>query len=122
MMALTHHPPRANAMLDWLKKLTPRPTPAPADAPPDLKAVFRLALAHYPAHVPPHRGLGGHITPEQAQHNLDWFRRSVPERLHALRALAADTGLALPADLQRPVASLDEAKELVAPEEPPESA
>lgn len=121
-MALTHHPPRANAMLDWLKKLTPRRTPAPADAPPDLKAVFRLALAHYPAHVPPHRGLGGHITPEQAQHNLDWFRRSVPERLHALRALAADTGLALPADLQRPVASLDEAKELVAPEEPPESA
>ena len=114
MMALTHHPPRANAMLDWLKKLTPRRTPAPADAPPDLKAVFRLALAHYPAHVPPHRGLGGHITPEQAQHNLDWFRRSVPERLHALRALATDTGLALPADLQRPVASLDEAKELVA--------
>ena len=97
-------------MLDWLKK---RLIPAAATQAntPEWQAVFRQALAHYPAHVPPHRGWGRQLTPEQAQQNLDWFRQTLPERLATLRALTAETGLTLS---QAPVQSLDEAKDLVA--------
>ena len=79
-------------MLDWLKK---RLIPAAATQAntPEWQAVFRQALAHYPAHVPPHRGWGRQLTPEQAQQNLDWFRQTLPERLDTLRALTAETGL-----------------------------
>ncbi|MDO5624990.1 MAG: hypothetical protein Q4G71_09900 [Pseudomonadota bacterium] len=96
-------------MLDWLKKhLSLRPVPqVPA---PDRQAAFRQVLARYPAHVPPHRGPGWHLTPEQAQQNLDWFKQTLPERLAALR-LVAETGLTLS---EAPVQSLDEAKDLVA--------
>ena len=49
-------------MLDWLKK---RLSPAAATQAntPEWQAVFRQALAHYPAHVPPHRGWGRQLTP-----------------------------------------------------------
>ena len=97
-------------MLAWLKKHFTHPPAAPAPAP-DRKVAFRQALAHYPAHVPPHRGWGKQLTPEQAQQNLDWFRQTLPERLATLRALTAETGLTLS---QAPVQSLDEAKDLVA--------
>ncbi|MDO5624989.1 MAG: hypothetical protein Q4G71_09895 [Pseudomonadota bacterium] len=97
-------------MLDWLKKQFTL-KPAPTVAKPDLKARFRQALAHYPAHVPPHRGWGRQLTPEQAQQNLDWFKQTLPERLAALRALAGETGLTLSG---APVQSLDEAEDLVA--------
>ena len=97
-------------MLDWLKK---RLIPAAATQAntPEWQAVFRQALAHYPAHVPPPRGWGRQLTPEQAQQNLDWFRQTLPERLDTLRALTAETGLTLS---EAPVQSLDEAKDLVA--------
>lgn len=96
-------------MLAWLTKRLTRSPDSQAHSP-DRQAGFRQALAHYPAHVPPHRGWGKQLTLEQAQQNLDWFRQTIPERLAALRALAADTGLALG---EAPVSSLDEARHLV---------
>lgn len=78
---------------------------------PDARQAFRQALAEYPAHMPPHRGLGRQIALEQAQQNLDWFMQTLPQRLAALRALAAATGLALG---EEPPRSWDEAADLLA--------
>lgn len=99
-------------MLEQLKSWLRSPASRKAlESSPDRRAQFKQALAAYPSHVPPHRGLGRQITPEQAQQNLDWFQQTIPGRLAALRALSANTGLALG---DAPVRSLDEAKSLVA--------
>ena len=99
-------------MLESLKRWLRSPAgPKALESLPDRQTQFKQALAAYPAHVPPHRGWGKQLTPEQAQQNLDWFRQSIPERLAALRALAVKTGLALD---EVPVQSLDEAQDLVA--------
>ena len=80
-------------MMDQLKSWLPR-KPASADSltPQDRQESFALALRNYPAHVPPHRGLGASLSIEQAQQNLDWFNRTLHERLAALRSLCAQTG------------------------------
>lgn len=96
-------------MFDRLKSwiTPPSATPGPADR----KSDFTRALASYPAHVPPHRGYARQLTPEQAQQNLDWFRQTLPERLAALRSLAASTGLVLN---DAPAGTLAEAQDLMA--------
>ena len=101
----------ANAMLEKLKHwLRRHPAPAAPQAP-DRRPIFHQALARYPAHVPPHRGLGRQISPRQAQQNLDWFLQTLPQRLAALRALTAETGLTLP---EAPPRAWNEAENLVA--------
>lgn len=100
-------------LAQWLRPGSPA-TPGPAagaDGAPAHQAAFRHAFASYPAHVPPHPGYGPALTPAQAQQNLNWFMHTLPQRLAALRALAADTGLTISA---KPPASLHEVRQLVA--------
>lgn len=99
-------------MLEQLKRWLRPPTSQTAEPSPNYQTTFRQALAAYPAHVPPHKGYGHQITPEQAQQNLDWFRGSLPERLASLRALLANTGLPLQDEDLSPD-SLDTALDLV---------
>jgi len=59
------------------------------------RAAFYAAVQRYPNHAPPYPGYGRHITPEQAQANLDWFLSSMSKRLAALQQLLAE--FAIPA-------------------------
>lgn len=69
-------------MMDQLKSwLSRKPASADSLTPQDRQESFALALRNYPAHVPPHRGLGASLSIKQAQQNLDWFNRTLHERL-----------------------------------------
>ena len=98
--------------MDQLKSwLSRKPASADSLTPQDRQASFALALRSYPAHVPPHRGLGASLSIEQAQQNLDWLNRTLHERLAALRSLCAQTGWELGDNV---INSLEDALDLTA--------
>ena len=99
-------------MLEQLKNFfTRKAAPVDSSTQTTRRSTFDQALRTYPAHVPPHRGLGPDITAEQAQANWDWFKLTLPTRLATLRDLCARTGLTLS---ETPVNSVDEAIDLTA--------